>query len=325
MKKKKDEDTEATENVKKKKKAPIIIAIVALLVIIGSCNANGDKDNPVSDGSTSSSESSVAESTDESKEEPATETTTEERTTASDIDISPETFVSSVEESIQGAVSSDEHITDVDLTDDKLTISVDLSEADTTTISLEDLAVSRASSITDTILDFEQYDDFWNEITIDFGDVGLVRRTKEDITENEYGMRYFEIYELDSDSINQTSGEISSEEEITTEFSTDIVIGTINLVLGQQDFGYEVNYNEEIDTYIANIWYDGLTAGMVTNPSQCTEVQEAAVNLCKSLHDSIQEIDPGAHFSIFILNDINKENVLITILDGVVVNSILSE
>lgn len=330
MKKTKDENTETTENVKKKKKTPII-AVVILIVIIGSCNANRNKDDSVSDSSTSSSESSLAETTDKATEESSatekiteestTEKNTEEETMIADKDISPESFVNDVEEAIQGAVGSDEYITDVVLTDDTLTISVDLSKADVTIVPLEDLAVSRASSITDSFLELEQYDDLWNKIVIDFGNVGLVSRTSNDIVENEYGMRYFEIYELDSDFSNDKT----ATEEITTEFSTDIVIATINLALGQQDFGYEVNYNEEIDTYIANMWYDGLAAAMVTNPSQCTEVQEAAVNLCKSLYDSIQEVDPGTHFSIFILNDINKENVLITLLDGVVVNSILSE
>lgn len=331
MKKKKDENTETTENVKKKKKTPII-AVVILLVIIGSCNANRNKDNSVSDNSTSSSESSLAETTDEATEESSatekiteestTEKNTEEETMIADTDISPESFVNAVEEAIQGAVGSDEYITDVALTGGTLTVSVDLSKADTTILPLEDLAVSRASSITDDFLELEEYDNLWNKIVIDFGDIGSVSRTSNDIIENEYGMRYFEIYELDSN----FSDHESSTEEITTEYSTDIVTATINLTLSQQDvFDYEVSYNEEMDTYIANMWYDGLTLGITTNPSQYVEFQQTAANTCKTLYDSIQDIDPGAHFSIFILNDINKENVLITILDGVVVNSIISE
>lgn len=329
MKNKKDENTETTENVKKKKKAPII-AVVILLVIIGSCNANRNKDNSVSDSSISS-ESSLTETTDKATvetsattkttEKSTMEQSTEEETTA-DSDISPESFVSTIEEAIQGAVGSDEYITDVALTDDTLTISVDLSKADTTIVPLEDLAVSRASSITDDFLELEEYDNLWNKIVIDFGDIGSVSRTSNDIIENEYGMRCFEIYELDSN----FSAHESSTEEITTEYSTDIVKATINLSLSQQDvFDYEVSYNEEIDTYIANMWYDGLTLGITTNPTQYVEFQQTAANTCKTLYDSIQDIDPGAHFSIFILNDINKENVLITILDGVVVYSIISE
>lgn len=207
MKKKKDENTETTENVKKKKKAPIIIAVVVLIVIIGSCNANSNKDSSTSDSSTSS-ESSITETTEEATEEPTTTDgsdminqiesdvlSTEETTTAA-IDISPENFVSTVEEAIQGAVGEGEDITNVVLTDGTLTISADLSKADITIVPLEDLAISRASSITDTILEFDKYDDLWNEIIIDFGDLGQVKKSKSDIIESPYG-RYFDITEIE--------------------------------------------------------------------------------------------------------------------------------
>ena len=37
---------------------------------------------------------------------------------------------------------------------------------------IEDLAISRTSSITDAILELTDYDSQWNTITVDFGDVG---------------------------------------------------------------------------------------------------------------------------------------------------------
>jgi len=204
VKKKKDENIETTENTKKSKKAPIIAFVLGVAVIVAAANSgnSSDNDNEVKSSSGGSISSSLKEpsATDKITEEPTTKQTTEYETTASDIDISPETFVSTVKEAIQGAVnSSDEHITDVDLTDGTLIISIDLSEADTTIVPSEDLAVIRAQSITDNILEFEQYDDLWNKIVIDFGNVGLISRTSDDIIENEYGMRCFEIYELDSE------------------------------------------------------------------------------------------------------------------------------
>ena len=123
-----------------------------------------------------------------------------EETTIADTDISPESFVNVVEETIQGAVGSDEFITDVNLTDGTLTVSVDLSKADATIVSLEDLAVTRASSITDNILELKQYDEFWSEMVVDFGVVGSVSRTKDDIKDSTFG-RYFEINELDSKNV----------------------------------------------------------------------------------------------------------------------------
>ena len=56
---------------------------------------------------------------------------------------------------------------------------------------MEDLALSRVSSITDAFLDLTDYDDQWDTITVDFGDIGKVVNKKSDAKENEYGMRYF--------------------------------------------------------------------------------------------------------------------------------------
>lgn len=115
-------------------------------------------------------------------------------------------------------------------------------------------------------------------------------------------------------------------EENTTNFSKDIVIATINYILSSQDvFDYEVSYNDETYGYMANIWYDGLALGIASDSSQFVEFQQTSVESCKNIHDSMQELDPGAHFAFFILNDINKENVLITILDGIVISSVTSE
>lgn len=209
MKKKKDENTETTENVKKKSKVPII-AVAALVIVIVSIGFMGNSE-PEPDKTTEEVSATM-----EITKESVTEQVTKEEKTIADTDISPETFVSAVEEAIQGAVnSSDEHITNVDLTDSTLTISVDLSEADTTIVPLEDLAVVRAQSVTDVILDLEQYDDLWNKIVVDFGDVGLVSRTSDDIIENEYGMRCFEIYELGSEAPNHKRVE-HSDYEITS-------------------------------------------------------------------------------------------------------------
>ena len=225
--------TEVTENVKKKKKAPLIIIAVALIAIIGACNSNKTEVDSVPDRtvqssqSSQSSEDSLAEVTDIATEKSSeteniseeettvadadvspeifvdvAETTdvTIEETTIADTDISPESFVNVVEETIQGAVGSDEFITDVNLTDGTLTVSVDLSKADATIVSLEYLAVTRASSITYNILELKQYDEFWSEMVVDFGVVGSVSRTKDDIKDSTFG-RYFEINELDSKNV----------------------------------------------------------------------------------------------------------------------------
>lgn len=108
-------------------------------------------------------------------------------------------FVGIISQAIQGFVGDGESIIDVSLTNRDLCVVVDLSNADPDPFLIEELAVSRLGSITDKILDYKDYDGLWDTITINFGSVGKVVNKKEDIEENEYGMRYFPMarwYEL---------------------------------------------------------------------------------------------------------------------------------
>lgn len=101
-------------------------------------------------------------------------------------------FVEDVKTAISGAIDSDnEAITDVVMNDKDLCVTVDLSKADPTPLTIKDLAISRTSSITDAILELTDYDSQWNTITVDFGGVGKVVCDKDSIKENEAGGRYF--------------------------------------------------------------------------------------------------------------------------------------
>lgn len=84
-----------------------------------------------------------------------------------------------------------ESIKDVVLTDGDLCIYIDFSKVDPSPLTLEDLAISRTSSVTDTILGLSQYESSWDTITVDFGDIGHITNSKKDIQTNEYGMSYF--------------------------------------------------------------------------------------------------------------------------------------
>lgn len=190
--KKKEKNTEVNETGKKKKKLPIIITVIALILIIGSCSSKGgsNKSEPLE---SSSSANSVSETTEENSKEEAINN--------SDSSNQPENFINDVKDSIKDAVGADEYITNVSLSDNVLTIFVDLSKADTSIVPIQDLAVIRAQSITDSFLDLNQYDDLWKEIIVDFGDIGFVKRTQNDISKIITGsqtLRYFEINELDN-------------------------------------------------------------------------------------------------------------------------------
>lgn len=187
--------------MKKKNSRPIIITLSVLMLL--SCCCCGDvemsssKNDEIQSSSESSLEISVAETTESTIEETTTVESTSENTSEDNPNVSSEAFIDIIKETIQGTVGTDEYITDVALTDNILTIYVDLSKADTTIVPFEDLAISRASSITDSFLELKQYDDLWEEIIIDFGNVGQVKNTKSDIIESSYG-RYFNITEIET-------------------------------------------------------------------------------------------------------------------------------
>ena len=111
--------------------------------------------------------------------------------TTSTKEVSPDNFIADVKDVIQGAISSKvEAITDVVLENGDLCVYVDFSKADPSPLTLEDLALSRTSSITDAILELKDYDELWETITIDFGDVGHITNSKVDMQNNSVG-RYF--------------------------------------------------------------------------------------------------------------------------------------
>lgn len=99
-------------------------------------------------------------------------------------------FIENVETSINGDVGKDELITNVTLENKQLCIYVDLSKSDPSPFTMEDIAISRTSSITDDILSLEQYDNLWDAIIVDFGDLGKIINDKSNMEKSSYG-RYF--------------------------------------------------------------------------------------------------------------------------------------
>ena len=156
------------------------------------------------------SEESVKEESVEvvEQEEPAepTEPSIEEN---EPIEITEEEYLSLVNDAIAGAVGKNENITDVSLNNKTLTISVDITKAnDDANIQFapEEIAVSRASSITDEILELDT--SLWDTVVVDFGNIGTVTNKKENVIQSEYG-NYFDIVALDdkneSASLNNTN------------------------------------------------------------------------------------------------------------------------
>ncbi|MCM1124627.1 MAG: hypothetical protein NC416_18785 [Eubacterium sp.] len=111
--------------------------------------------------------------------------------TAPTKEVTVDNFIADVKDVIQGAISSKtEAITDVTLENGDLCVYVDFSKADPSPLTLEDLAWSRTSSITEAILDLKDYDELWETITVDFGATGHITNSKENVETN-VGGRYF--------------------------------------------------------------------------------------------------------------------------------------
>ena len=103
-----------------------------------------------------------------------------ERTDNSDVEATPENFISDIKSLI-----GDNTITDVTLENSNLCVYID-TNANTTTLPIENWAIIQATSITDNILSLStQYDILWDTITVDFGEAGKVINSKSDMDATE--------------------------------------------------------------------------------------------------------------------------------------------
>ena len=118
-----------------------------------------------------------------------------------------DTPIDTITEWVSGGIGEGESITSITLEDNRLAITVDLSGVDEMYPGyLVDLATERASSITDIILEHEDFDAEWDTIHIEYPKIGYFDLTKDDIETNEYDMRYMNVYDADYNSRIVTVG-----------------------------------------------------------------------------------------------------------------------
>lgn len=189
-------------------------------------------DTPEDASAEASSETTVAAPVEEKEAvtEATVEATTEENAaseTASG-EITEEEYLKQVNAAIDGEIGANESFTDVSLKNKVLTIVVDISKSNegaNIELPLEEIALSRASSITDAILELDV--SLWDKVVVDFGDVGSVTKTKADIVESEYG-KYFDITALDGQSAaGDTTSSITdtaANKQFIEDHATDIVV-----------------------------------------------------------------------------------------------------
>lgn len=109
-----------------------------------------------------------------------------------------ETSVETILSWIADDVGEGEAISNVTLIDRVLSVYIDLSGAEELYPGyLADLADIRTSGITDTLLDHEDFDAEWDALFFSYEGIGTGTYTKADITVNEYGLRYIDVYNAD--------------------------------------------------------------------------------------------------------------------------------
>ena len=116
-------------------------------------------------------------------------------------------FVKAVAEAADGNLEEDEKLEEVTLYENDLYLSVDLGDTSDSDASTEDIALYRVSSLTDAILELDNFEHLWETITVDFGEIGEVVNEKENIKDDGYG-KYFDSakFELKKDTETTSEG-----------------------------------------------------------------------------------------------------------------------
>lgn len=167
--------------------------------------------------------------------DPETEAVTEAVTESAELEtetiaapeITEDEFMQQVKSAVDDSISDDEKIEGITLENRVLTITDDITELHKNMqieVPIEDLAVSNACNITDSILKLDT--SFWDKIIIDFKGVGTVTKTTDDIVDSEYG-KYFEIYSLDGQEPETTD---ATNEPIPEEDRTKLIIMAKNII-----------------------------------------------------------------------------------------------
>ena len=188
-------------------KKKLLITLMSGALILGGCGtassgsaaseASSVASVSVSDASDTASTVTVSADTD-SDSAAATASTDEIPPTSDDVTADDKTSESSSQDPIsevkaaaENGIGEGESITDVTLENGVLTISADLSGADTSRISLDDIAYVTVGSITDEVLDLDDVYDLWNTIILDFGPEGTATFDKSEVKDGPVG-RYFD-------------------------------------------------------------------------------------------------------------------------------------
>ncbi len=132
--------------------------------------------------------------------------------------------------------------------------------------------------------------------------------------------------------INPKTGEVQTleNEDVATpsDDSVDAIDSFIKAISPsiEKIFGdkYSFSRDNEQNTLILSLWTDGLASqfmsasnGNLDAVKSYLSIKDSVQTTCKSYYDALQLYSEGTHFELLVLNDINKDNILLGIMDGV--------
>lgn len=173
------------------KKNKVIITLALLLmvaIIVTGCNNSGKNEVDDSSNEELNQEQEVASNEDEPKEDPEkdaeVEPQLEEDTEDEDVNLDE------LKETIEMNIGEDDTLKDVKYEGNDIFIEVLLD--DDGVFEPKDLAISRYSSITDELLE----NPHWENISVEFTNVGIITMNTNQAVENEYG-KYFDSLDIE--------------------------------------------------------------------------------------------------------------------------------
>lgn len=134
--------------------------------------------------------------------------------------------------------------------------------------------------------------------------------------EDDYSSTTFREESDDSAEATSTETTLTDEEQIKT------LVAASEIIL-KQNFGddYNISYDEATKIVTINVWKDGIAAGAMgvqagtVSKSDWTTMVNGVQTMAKSVYSNFEPY--GVNVNVNVLNDINKDNTLLSFLNGV--------
>lgn len=160
----------------------VFFVLLATLLFLVACNAEDSKEKTEENNATSEvSKVTESEPTGDEQEDLEDENIDTEDKSESDSPIDTK----NVEELIENGLGEDDKIVSASVEDGEIKAVIELTPSEL--FSIEDLAISRYSSVSDELLTHEG----WEQLTIEFQNVGTISMNRSEKETNELDMDYF--------------------------------------------------------------------------------------------------------------------------------------